>query len=180
MSEQFDILNPNGTFTNQVASRDQSHRDGLWHRAVVVFVVDPGNRRVLLQKRSQQKKTWPGLWDVTSGGHVDAGEFGYQAALREAKEEIGLDAQPEDLLCIGTCTSESNFPGICDHHFNEYYVVHRNLDPTTVKLQTEEVEDLQWFDKEEIRRRLEHNCEGITNKTGCWEYLLRYLDSVGQ
>ena len=39
---------------------------------------------------AQSKKLWPGLWDVGVGGHVDAGEFGYQAIIREATEELGL------------------------------------------------------------------------------------------
>lgn len=39
---------------------------------------------------AQSKKLWPGLWGVGVGGHVDAGEFGYQAIIRETTEELGL------------------------------------------------------------------------------------------
>ena len=28
---------------------------------------------------------WPNMWDITSGGHVLTGEFGFEAAIIEAK-----------------------------------------------------------------------------------------------
>ena len=31
------------------------------------------------------------MWDVTVGGHVDSGEFGRQALIRETKEELGIE-----------------------------------------------------------------------------------------
>lgn len=70
-----------------VATRNGCHTEGLWHRAVYGFVIDK-NKNVLLQKRSASKKAWPNMWDVTVGGHVDAGEFGRQALIREAKREL--------------------------------------------------------------------------------------------
>lgn len=85
-----DVLNQFGEFTDQTATRKACHQEGLWHRGVVVNIVKPDKSQILLQKRSQTKKLWPGLWDMAIGGHVAAGEFSYQAALREAEEEIGL------------------------------------------------------------------------------------------
>ena len=54
---------------------------------VYAFIIDD-NKNVLLQKRSNTKKLWPNMWDVTVGGHVDSGEFGRQALIREVKEEL--------------------------------------------------------------------------------------------
>lgn len=55
MNEFFDVLNANGEYTNEVASRDECHRKGLYHKAVVVFIVSEDNERVLLQQRSSTK-----------------------------------------------------------------------------------------------------------------------------
>ena len=88
MTEYFDVLNEYGEFTNKVASRDECHEKGLYHKAVVVFIISLDGNKVLLQQRSANKKLWPNLWDITAGGHVLAGEFGYQAVIRETKEEI--------------------------------------------------------------------------------------------
>lgn len=85
MNEFFDVLNENGEYINEIASRDECHKKGLWHRAVVVFIVSNDNKKVLLQQRSSTKKLWPNLWDITAGGHVLSNELGYQAVIREAK-----------------------------------------------------------------------------------------------
>lgn len=107
MKEKFDILNEYGEFTNIIKTRKEVHEKGLWHRAVVLFIINDKNE-VLLQKRSATKKMWPNLWDITAGGHVLSGEFGYQAILREAKEEINLNLTKEELIFIGSTISKNS------------------------------------------------------------------------
>jgi len=53
--EYFEILNEFGEFTGKVASREVAHKEGLWHKAVVVFIINAKNE-ILLQKRSANKK----------------------------------------------------------------------------------------------------------------------------
>ena len=57
----------------------------------VVFVIER-NGEVLLLKRSQTKDHAPGEWESGSGG-IKAGETPQAAAVREAKEETGLDVE---------------------------------------------------------------------------------------
>ena len=72
------------------APRDCVHGDNrLLHRVVHVLVCDAGNR-LLLQKRSLNKKVAPGRWDTSVGGHVDCGEAIEDAMLREMEEELGI------------------------------------------------------------------------------------------
>ena len=87
MKEYFDVLTENGEYTDRIETRDECHSKGLWHKAVAVFIINSKNQ-VLLQKRSANKKLWPNLWDISAGGHVFAGEFGFQAIIRENKEEL--------------------------------------------------------------------------------------------
>ena len=90
MQEFFDVLNEKGQYINQIETRETCHTKGLWHKAVAVFIIN-SKKQVLLQKRSPYKKLWPNYWDITAGGHVLAGEFGFQAIIREIKEETNLD-----------------------------------------------------------------------------------------
>lgn len=178
MEELFDVLNENGEFTNKIAKREDCHKKGLWHKAVVVFIVSNDNQKILLQQRSSSKKLWPDLWDITAGGHVLSGELGYQAAIRETKEEIGIQLNKNDLEFIGATTSENKKGDIINRHFNEYYVVHNDLDINTITLQKEEVQDIKWFDKTEMIRRVHNNYEGLTEKKGCFEYLIKYFELI--
>jgi isopentenyldiphosphate isomerase len=67
------------------------------HMVVHLHVFDE-QARLLLQKRSAAKELYPGRWDTAVGGHVGAGEGVLAALLREAREELDLDAAAAKLL----------------------------------------------------------------------------------
>ena len=176
MNEMFDVLDENGDFTNQIETREECHKKGLWHKAVVVFILSTDNKKVLLQQRSAKKKLWPNLWDLTAGGHVLSGELGYQSGIRETKEEIGIDIVKNDMEFIGATRSENISGNIINRHFNEYYIVHKDLDINDIVLQEDEVQDIKWFDREEVISRIKDNYRDLTDKVGCWNYLLKYFE----
>ena len=35
---------------------------------------------------------------------------------------------------------------------------------------------MKWIDKDEIIERIKDNYNGITDKEGCWEYLVKYYE----
>ena len=55
MEEKIDVLNELGEFTGEVATLDECHKNGYWHRAVFAIIVDK-NENILLQRRSPNKK----------------------------------------------------------------------------------------------------------------------------
>ena len=119
---------------------------------------------------------WPNMWDMTAGGHVLSGEFGFQSIIRECKEEIGIILDKRDITFIG-CSISTNIKGdIINNHFNEYYIAKKEIDLNSLKLQREEVSEVKWMDKEEIINRIKENYNGITDKEGCWEYLIKYYE----
>lgn len=54
--------------------RGAVHRDGDYHRAVHVWIYAESTQELLLQKRSDCKDSWPGQWDISSAGHISAGD----------------------------------------------------------------------------------------------------------
>ena len=48
-----------------------------------------------------------------------------------------------------------------------------------LNLQKEEVQDIRWFDIEDLKIRINNNYEGLTGKYGCWNYLLKYIEING-
>ena len=90
--EMFQLVDRNGRPTGQ-ASRQECHGNPrLIHLVVHLHVFDPAGR-LYLQKRSMRKDTNPGLWDTSVGGHVSAGEMVEDALVREAREELDIDAR---------------------------------------------------------------------------------------
>lgn len=175
MEEYFDVLSENGEYTGRIESRDECHKKGYWHKAVALYIIN-SNNQVLLQKRSSKKKLWPNLWDISAGGHVVSGEFGFQAIIREIKEELGADINKNDITFIGSSTSTNIKGDIINNHFNEYYIVNKDIDINKLKLQEDEVSEIKWFNKEDILKRIDNNYDGITEKMGCWEYLKKYYE----
>ena len=76
--------------------RDRIGHDRIFlNVAIVVVVNDKGE--VLLQKRSKTESRWG-----FPGGVIELGESADEAAVREAREETGLEVQIENLLGVYT------------------------------------------------------------------------------
>lgn len=175
MEEYFDVLNEKGEYTGNIETREKCHKEGLWHKAVALFIVNSKNQ-VLLQKRSKTKKLWPNMWDITTGGHVLAGEFGFEAIIREADEELGIKLDEQDITFVGSAISTNIKGDIVNNHFNEFYIVNKEVNECELTLKEEEVSDIKWIEKEEIIERIKDNCNGITDKGACWDYLIKYYE----
>lgn len=140
--EIFDVVNDRDEVTGR-DTRARVHRLGLNHRAVHVLVF---NRRgeFFLQKRSLKKDTFPGAWDSSSSGHLDAGEEYDACAVRELREEIGLIVQqpPTRLFKIDACAETGR----------EFVWVYRCEAEGPFTLHPHEIETGGWFAPEKISR----------------------------
>ena len=104
MSEEiFDVVNAQDEVVGHRV-RHEVHRLGLMHRAVHVLVFN-AQGEVFLQKRSLKKDIAAGKWDSSSSGHLDRGEAYDDCAVREVREEIGLQLPqpPARLFKLEAC-----------------------------------------------------------------------------
>ena len=101
--ELLDIVDENGIPTGAVIDRETAHREGIRHRTAHLWLLRrrEGQVQVLLQKRSMEKDSYPGCYDISSAGHIPAGADFIPSALRELREELGLQARPEELILCG-------------------------------------------------------------------------------
>ena len=183
--EYLDIVDETGTPTGEIVSRNAAHRDGIRHRTAHVWVVRlsgqaDGAYEILLQKRSGEKESFPGMYDTSSAGHIPAGDEPLDSALRELKEELGITAVPEDLEYAGTfrIRYEKEFRGVPfrDNEVTSVYVYSRPTDADQLVLQESEVSEVRWFGLEdvwdEIHRSRERFCvpiEGLAILRDCLE-----------
>jgi len=125
--EQFDVLDASGARTGERRARSEVHRLGLFHRAVHVWVLAPASGELLLQLRAACKDSWPSRWDVSSAGHVSAGEESLPSARRELREELGLALPAARLRPLFThlemLDSEQRGGPFLNHEFNDVYLV---------------------------------------------------------
>lgn len=52
----------------------------------------------------------------------------------------------------------------------------KNIDLLDIKIQKEEVSEVRYFSKDELLKRISNNYEGLTDKTGPWNFLLKILE----
>ncbi len=159
--ELFDEIREDGSRTGVVKERGVVHEDGSLHATVHTWIVRQNDRSgydLLLQKRSSCKDSNPGCWDISSAGHIEAGYRPLESALRELKEELGIDAAPGDLREIGTrrCGFESEFYGrpFRDNELSTIYIYKKPVEISELTLQDTEVSETIWMDYSECRRKI--------------------------
>jgi isopentenyl-diphosphate delta-isomerase type 1 len=174
--EMFDELDENGKETGRIVSRDDALEKGLWHKASVLWVVN-SNNQILIQRRSASKKLWPNLWDISSGGHVFAGETTKQGAVRELEEELGVTVDIKDVVYIGNAVSQNLTPHNIHKHYNEYFLVNKEIDLKRIKLQADEVSEIKWIDFDELKKLIEAKDKTFTDKYDAWGSIIEYMEN---
>lgn len=86
--ELVDVVDADDRVLRQV-TRAEMRRENLLHRAVYLLVFNECGE-ILVHRRTDTKDVYPGFFDVTVGGVVDAGEDYATAARRELAEEVGI------------------------------------------------------------------------------------------
>lgn len=98
MEELWDIYDENRQLTGKLHKRGTPLASGEYHLVVHIWVRNK-NGDFLITKRAADKMPFPGCWECT-GGSALAGENSLEAALRETKEETGIDHQYAEKRCI--------------------------------------------------------------------------------
>ena len=157
--ELFDVRDSEGNVTGVARERELVHLNGDPHGTSHIWVVREnasGGWDVLLQKRSRDKDSYPGCYDVSSAGHLQAGDDFLPAALRELEEELGLCARAEDLEFVGfrRAYREAFFCGrlFKDHEISAVYIYRKPVETSALRLQKEELESVMWMDLADCRR----------------------------
>ncbi|WP_439129083.1 NUDIX hydrolase [Polaribacter sp.] len=151
MDELIDILTPEGRPTGKTALKSEAHKKGWFHATVHIWLFTK-DEEILLQKRALTKKVFPGLWDISVAGHIAAGEEILTSAKREVFEEIGLELQEKDLIKIGTRIHQvSHKNGIQDNEHHHVFIAELKVPISKLKIQKEEVADIQLFDLEILK-----------------------------
>ena len=157
--ELLDIVDENGKPTGETVERKTAHSEGIRHRTAHVWIVRKSDEgaEVLLQKRSAWKDSNPGCYDISSAGHLSAGDTYLEGALREIGEELGIHAEAEELRDLGLLEKVSHgvFYGkpFHDHEVSAVYLYTKPVEAEKLHLQESEVkQSAGWISKSAKRR----------------------------
>ncbi len=161
--ERLDVVDDMGRPTGEQVLRSLAHTAGIQHRTAHVWLLRHrgGQVQILLQRRSAEKDSFPGCYDISSAGHIPAGVDYVPSALRELQEELGCTAQPEQLIFCGQRRFEvrQNFHGrpFFDRQVSHVYVLWLDQEPEQFRLQREEVAEVRWVELEACIRQVAEN-----------------------
>lgn len=177
-----DILDADGKLTGSKAMKSEAHAKGLWHHAVHVWVFN-SKGEVLLQERALNKESFSGLWDISSAGHIFAGETPDEAAARELEEELGIKVKQGDLKKLKVIRSEiETKPDFHNKEFCHIYLLRFDGDAKKLKIQKEELAGVKFMSLDDFKSELNDNekCRAyVPNKAyffGIIEALRKELD----
>lgn len=175
MKEFIDIVDTNGKPTGVSVPKSEIHSKGHLHNTAHVWCYT-SKGEILLQQRAASKAICPLLWDVSVAGHIDAGETPKQAAIRESKEEIGIDISEEQLVKIGVFECFQTYPnGITDNEFHNTFIAEVDIKIEELIPQKEEVEALKFVTISEFKRLLSNsrtNNHFVSSNCKYYEYVV--------
>ena len=158
--EILDIVDEHGIPTGKTVERTFAHEQGILHRTAHVWIVreNKGRIQVLLQKRSEEKDSYPGCYDISSAGHIPAGVDFLPSAVRELKEELGVSVMQKALVYCGQRRFEFQqmFHGkpFHDNQVSNIYLLWLDKEPEAFILQKEEVSEVCWFDFQDCMQQV--------------------------
>ena len=146
--ELWDILDEDGNKTGKIVERGKPMKQDEYHLVVHIWIRN-SKGQFLISKRTPNK-TFPNMWETT-GGSAIIGDDSLSAALREVKEEIGINLSPTNCRCLFRLKRQH-------HHFPDFvdvWLFDEDVDITKVVYQAEEVCGAMWATQEQVLAMIE-------------------------
>jgi len=156
MAEYWDLYDANRNPLGRTIKRGDAFAEGEYYVCCEVWLQNSEGKLLMTQRHPDKKAG--GLWEFTGGG-VLAGETTKQAALRELEEELGVTAEETDFSLLEVYQHKN--------YFMDIFVVKKDMEPSELVLQPEEVVDAKWVSHEELLKM-------IGEKQVVWSVGLRY------
>lgn len=145
--ELWDIYDKNRNKTGKTIKRGERLKQGEYHLIVHIWIKN-SNNEFLIQQRSEKVKN-PLVWSTTGGSAV-AGEDSFTAALREVKEELGIDLTDKK----GYLFEEGIYEEDNQQYLSDTYLYFIDIDIKDLKLQTEEVKQAKYEKMSKIKEMM--------------------------
>ena len=141
--EYWDLYDSERKPLNRVHARGEAFAEGEYYVCAEVWVKN-SKGQFLITKRHPDKKAG-NLWEFSGGGTL-AGESTLQSAVRELKEETGINAGEQELRLFATYQRKN--------YFLDLFLLTKDVDITDIVLQPGETVDAKWATADEIQHMI--------------------------
>lgn len=176
--ELIDVLDENGVKTGEILSREEIHKKGLWHRSIVVAIVNDKNE-ILLQQRSDNKEKNAGMWDISVAGHISNGQDALSAAAREINEEVsvslGYNVDIKSFRYMFSYRTQQKYSeDFIENQFYDFFILRKEgIKIEDIKMQESEVKAIKFVDINELMEMCDKKV--IVERKPVYDALIEYL-----
>lgn len=174
MEELIDVLDSKGNKTGIIKKKSDIKKDGDYHRAIAVLVIN-NNNEILMQKRSSNKKVYPNLWSIFVKGHVQAGESSIDACIRELNEEVGINITSNELNYLYTIYEEVIKENFIERMFYDTYILRKDFNLNDITIQEEELSEIKLVDSNKVISLIENNDKSLVPNYEDYKRIINYI-----
>lgn len=139
--ETLDLYDQKKEKINKTFIRENGNpENGEYKQSVHIWIMNK-NGEFLIEKRSDNMKKNPGKWAFVGGVPV-AGESSVEGAVREVREEVGINLDIKEVELIISFKRE--------HDFVDVWLAHDDTELKNIVMQETEVSKVKWVSLEQI------------------------------
>ncbi len=117
------------------------------------------------------------MLDISSAGHLTAGDDSLSGAVRELKEELNLDVEPEELQFIKTLKRCSKYTStFINNEFDDLYILRTTKSINDMKYQEEEISEIFFVPYKEFKNMVKNKKEDLLRHEEEFEILFDLFD----
>ena len=140
--EIIDLYNSKKEKINKTMIRSEKEpENGEFKLSVHAWILN-SKGEFLIQKRNEKLKKNPGKWAFT-GGAVITNESSLNGAIREVKEELGIDVFDDEIEYLLSFKREKGFVDV--------WLIKKDILIEEIVLQKEEVSEVKWVNLKELK-----------------------------
>ena len=140
--ELWDLFDRGGSIVKTNHVRGEVIPEGTYHK-IVNIIVKHIDGDYLIMKRSDDKESRAGEYELTAGGSTIKGEDFREGAWRELYEETGIKADILHELTPVIIREEKRF-------LQQNFFCLTNVDKNAIQLQAGETQGFQWLSEDEV------------------------------
>lgn len=165
--EMIDIYDELAQKCGKTEEKYEAHKKALIHKGVCVWIVNSKDE-ILLQTRNSQVM-FPNMMDISFSGHIQAGETSLEAAIREGKEELGIDLEIDKLQYLFSCREYLGVDGYFENEIDDVFLYRTDILLEEYSFNDNEVKEVSYVSLEKFNIMVE------THSTMLMPYKTHYI-----